>query len=206
MAAVPWAIGVYALTLLAGVIFSYLFWPILHSRHLLPVSGLLLLATAYGLKQLPHKLLIPAFAAIFIGLLIPHFITINQRHFNGPVKEAVGYLRENIKPEDVIITTAEATWGVFCYYFPEHQQLFYVDQKNAGYSNCKTFKPNGSAGVDLRGFLQDKKPQAIWVIDPLTKGPNRALYFFNSKSILEKKLFKIRHCWFAVRIYKIKPD
>lgn len=203
---IHWAIGVYVLTLLAAVIFSLLFWPILFARHLLPVSGLLVLGVAYGLEQLANKKLIPAFVLIFIGLMIPHMITINQSRFNGPVQEITSFLQENLKPGDVFIHSAPDTWGLFSYYFPDHKQYFYTIHSDPGFAQCRTFKPNGSAGLDLYGFIQNNSSGYIWLIDQEIVAENSVVKIFDEKSIVDIRLFKIPDSWLAVRVYKIKPS
>lgn len=199
------SIGVYVLTLLAAVIYSLLFWPILFARHILPVSGLLLIAVAHGLEQLPYKKLIPAFALIFLGLMIPHVITINQSRFNGPVKEITSFLEDNLKPGDVFIHSRPDTWGVFCYYFPDHKQYFYTIHSDPGFAMCRTFEPTGSAGLDFKGFIQNNHPEYIWLIDDEYVAQNSVVKMFDQKSILDNRLFKIPDAGFIVRIFKIKP-
>lgn len=198
------AIGVYILTILVAMIFSCLFWPILVGRYILPVSGLLILAVAFGLAQLPDKKLIAVFAVIFLGLMIPHLITINQSRFNGPVQEITGYIKENLKPGDVFIHLKPESWGVLCYYFPGYQQFIYTIQSNPGFAYCKTFEPNGSGGLDLSGFLKNKHPHLIWLVDEEFGRINSAPKIFSNQVILETKLFKIPESLFAVRVYKIK--
>lgn len=205
------AIGVYILTLLAAVIFSLLFWPILFARHLLPVSGLLLLGIAHGLEQLPGKERVThvrasaAFALIFVGLMIPHIININQNRFNGPLQEITGYFKENLKPGDVFIHSAPDAWGVFNYYFPNHKHFLYIIHSDPGFAYCKTFQPNGTAGLDLHQFIHNNDPDRIWLIEQSFVAENSMVKIFDEKSILETRLFKILGSSFAVRIYKIKP-
>ncbi|HEX3046585.1 MAG TPA: glycosyltransferase family 39 protein [Bacillota bacterium] len=203
---VYWAVSVYILTLLAAVIFSFLFWPILFARHMLPVTALFLLGAAYGLAQIPNPKISLGIALVFVALLIPHLITINQSRFNGPTQEIVSYFKENAKPGDVFIHTAPNTWGFFCYYFPDYQQFFYTVHSDPGFAYCRTFEPNGSAGLDLRGFLQSNHPQNIWVIDEAMETENPVVMYLRNQPVLDTRLFKIPESWFTVRIFNIKPQ
>jgi 4-amino-4-deoxy-L-arabinose transferase-like glycosyltransferase len=200
------AVLVYGLTLLAALVFSVLFWPILFVRHILPVTSLLLVGAAYGMAQLPHKKLIVGIALIFVILMIPHGLTINQNRFNGPIREINGFLNRNAEPGDIFIHMEPNTWGVFCYYFPNHQQFLYTIHSNPGLAYCRTFHPNGLAGLDLRGFLEKHHGANIWVVDEMIVAQNPAAELFGEKSILDTRYFKILDSWFAVRLYKIKPQ
>jgi hypothetical protein len=202
--AVLLAIEVYVLTFLAAVLFSLIFWPIFQTKHLLPISGLMLLAAAYGLAQVPNKKIIAVFVVIFLGLMIPHIVTINQSRFNGPVREITDYFTKNLKPDDVFIHLEPESWGVFSYYFSGNQQFIYTIHTNPGFAYCKTFEPNGIGGSDLAGFLQDKHPHHIWLIDENYEPQNPAIKIFSANSIIETKVLKIPESWFTVRINKIK--
>jgi hypothetical protein len=200
------AIGVFVLTLLAAVVFSFLFWPILFPRHMLPVTGLLLLGVAYGLAQMPNPKIILGLSLIFVGLMIPHIITMNQSRFNGPVQEVVSYFQGKVKPGDVFIHTYPDTWGLFCYYFPDHRQFLYTIHSDQGFSQCKTFTPNGTAGLDLQGFLQSNHPRNIWVVDEAIVEQNSVVEYLGEQSVLETQLFKNPDSWLTVRVFKIKPQ
>jgi hypothetical protein len=203
---VYWAMGVYILTLLAAVIFSFLFWPILYARHMAPLTALFLLGAAYGLAQFPNLKIRLGIALVFVALLIPHLITINQSRFNGPTQEIVNYFKENLKPGDVIIHTTPDTWGFFCYYFPDYQQFLYTIHSDPGFAYCRTFKPNGSAGLDLRNFLKSNHPQNIWAVDEVIETENPVVMYLGDQPVLDTRMFKIPESWFAVRIFKIKPQ
>ncbi len=198
------AAGVHVLTLLAVILYSIFFWPILYVRHLLPVSGLFLLAAAFGLAKLPYKRLVLGFVLLFTALMTPHVIKINQSLFNGPIHEITEYFQQNIQPGDVFIHIGPDTWGVFWYYFPNHKQYIYVAQTNPGLAYCRTFEPTGSGGLDIRGFLEENRPDNVWLITTYIDNDNPAARIFGEESVLESRIFKKLDSWFAVGAYKIK--
>ena len=63
-------------------------------RYLMCCAGLLLLATAIGLSQIPRLRHLSAALAVFVGLGLPAWVRIQAETFNGPFTRLANLLRD----------------------------------------------------------------------------------------------------------------
>lgn len=155
------AMSGYALTILAGVIASWVIRPVLVERYMMPVLGLFVLGLAYGISSLGKKIL-PIIACIAIlALGYPqNQYTLNDR-FNGPMNEAAEYVEERIQPGDVFVHTDEHTLGTFCYHFSDYNNYYYQKEGTGGCSNYDAFLPTG---VMVNSIDEIQCDGNVWII------------------------------------------
>jgi hypothetical protein len=169
-----------------------------------PVLGLFLLAVAYGINHLKKKPLILAACILILGLSVPQIVDIKTERYNGPMKEVVEYMKDNMKPDDVFIHTDEHTFGTFCYYFPEHKSYLYLQPGFIGYSGYSAYAPVGSCGSDIESFIKGKKN--IWLVDRVWSQFNGILNGSGSINITgTQQSFQLPKSWFAFSVTRVEP-
>jgi len=193
------AVSVYILTLVTAVVVSILVRPILVTRYIFPVVGLFLLSVSYGITRIKYKdFSIFAVAIIFIFSLVP-YNKINMNYYNGPIKELKYYMEENIKPDDIFIHYDEHTFGIFSYYYPEHEHFLYLEEGVHGYSGYKAFSHTGIAGTDVSSFI--KGHDNIWVVGRAGGGSQSGIYESYNNGILsykeDDKILQVENSGFA---------
>lgn len=200
-------IGVYVLTVLTGVAISLFFRPALIERYLFPLLGFLLVATAYGISQIPGRILT---GCVIVGLMVfstPPVINLYQYRFNGPLKEAVAYVKANLKPEDVFVHTDEHTLVIFLNAFPNHRHLLYTGSKKIQfYSNLEVYAPPAILSNQLTSFACYLKGHDSWHINRLDS-PGLACqdFWLESGFFTEPRLartFVFPRAWSNFLVYK----
>jgi len=165
------AVITFVATLGAAIIVSHLVRPILVSRYIMPVAGLLILGLAYGFAQL-RKGSLTTLLLLLLILQLPQFGLIYQDRFKGPMTEVADYLRPNLGADDIFLHTEEHTFHSFAYYFPDHLQVMYLPLGSAVYSNLEV-APNRLVVSNL-----DEAPLAgkqTWLVTR-TDAANRPAY------------------------------
>ncbi|MBP7175371.1 MAG: DUF2141 domain-containing protein [Thermoclostridium sp.] len=154
------ALGTYLLTIIAGIVASWVIRPVLVERYMVNVLGLFILALSYAVANLGKKVTPTIIALVLLlavsGLQIHHTLT---NRFNGPMKEAVQTLQ--VQPDDIFLHTDEHTIGTFSYYYPDNMNYYYVGQGTGGFSNFDAFQPNG---VIIRSLDELPKDQQVWMV------------------------------------------
>lgn len=200
-------LSIYILTLAGSIIISKLMRPLLIPRYILVVVSMFITGIAYGIKQLENKKLIALGLVISLVLAAPQLMQIRNSRYNGDVREAVGYLTDNITNEDIFIHMDGNTYGVFCYYLPDNKQFLYQQPGAVAYSNYDAFAPNGYYGTDLAGFLKGHK--YVYIVKRLSSywsaAPNYDKLFKagNFKESGEIKEFTRKEAWFNFSIQKV---
>ena len=196
------AMAVYLLTIITGIAASWLIRPVLVERYMVPVLGLFIMALAYGAAGLDRKLAPSVFAVLLIlgisGMQVRH--TLSNR-FNGPMREAVGALQ--VEPGDIFLHTDEHTIGTFSYYYPDHENYYYVGQGNGGFSNFDAFRPNG---LIVRSLDEVPRDQRVWMvyrpdgIDTVSV----PIWVRTGKLKVEgsPRAFRLPYSWYGFTVYK----
>lgn len=152
--------GTYLLTIIAGIVASWVIRPVLVERYMVNVLGLFILALSFAMANLGKKITPTIVALVLIlavsGLQIHHTLT---NRFNGPMKEAVQTLQ--VQPGDIFLHTDEHTIGTFSYYYPDNMNYYYVRQGNGGFSNFDAFQPNGVLVSSLDEIPKDRQ---VWLV------------------------------------------
>jgi hypothetical protein len=197
---------IYALTIISGIVISYIFRPLLIPRYMLVVLGLFLLAIAYGISQIHSKNLICVVMAAVILACAPEVIQIHNQRLNGAVRESVETLKKQLKPGDIFIHVNGTTFGTFCHYFPNTKNFFYQRPGSSWYSDYDAFKPNNSYGPDINSVLKQHK--TVYLVEQINATTKKALYDTllvkpNKKLSNRAMTFSLPHAWFDFTIQKV---
>jgi uncharacterized membrane protein len=200
------AILIYVLTILSGIVISFIFRPLLIPRYMLVVLGLFLLGIAHGISQIPNKKL--TCIVIFVVILVstPEIVQIHNQRFNGAVRESVTKLKKQLKPGDIFVHVNGTTFGTFCYYFPNTKNFFYQKPGSVWYSDYDAFKPNNSYGPDINSVLKQHK--TVYLVEQFNPTTKKALYdtlLVNTNKKLSHRAmtFSLHHAWFDFTIQKV---
>lgn len=135
--------------------------PIIYARYMLCVMGLLIFFISNTMAQSKSKKINIAIYIICIILSINVTIGIAKENYGKVNKEAKQYIADNIKKDDIIITSPPAGSGfVIASQYPENKFYFY-DAYN--WNVEKAYKAYGDTVTDL-SFLSQIKG-IIWIIN-----------------------------------------
>lgn len=200
-----YAILVYLMTLLSGILVSVLYRPVLYPRYMLVVAGPLILSIAQGISLVKNKKM---FALIMASILIFSAIqnsVILKNRYNGNVRECISELSKEISDQDVFIHADGNTFGVLCVYLPNNKHYLYQEKGSRWYSNYDAYKPNGFYGDDLAEFLMNK--ETVYLVkrvdgkDSVSPRKN-VIQIKPDGEILKSYLFKRDESWFAIEVLK----
>jgi len=202
------AISGYALTILAGIIASYIIRPVLVERYMVPVLGLFILALAYGISRLNKRILSLIGCLLILILSVPQTIYTVSHRFKGPMTEATAYISPSIQPNDVFLHTDEHTFGTFSYYFPDNHHYYYQKPGTGGYSNYDAFLPNGTM-VDSPTEIESGC--TIWMLKRDNSTDTKsAVGFIGSKQVVVNGSFEdfsVDKSWYSFTIYPVtRPE
>jgi hypothetical protein len=196
---------VFILTLACGVAASFIIRPVLVERYIVSVTGIMLVAVAYGISLFNKKPIIIGICIVITVLSVPHIVDINTKRFNGPMYEVKNYMKENMKKDDIFIHTDEHTFGTFSHYFPNSKHYLYLEPGANGYSGYDAFKPNGTSGQDFSEFI--KGSNNIWLVTRAYSYGESVYYSLlgsgklNSTGTMQD--FNITTSWFGVKVEKV---
>ncbi len=197
------ALGTFLLTILGGVIASRLIRPVLVERYVVPLLGLLALGLAYGMAALEKKRYMTLACALIAALSLLQILAIHAVRVNGPMTEAVAYLKDRIEPGDVFLHTDEHTLGTFSYYFPDHKNYYYQRSGYSGYSNYDAFKPNG---ITISSLDEVEGAPRIWLLQrPGAEDSHQSVTEWQRKGqmdVVGMNEFRLRYSWYAFTLYR----
>ncbi|HEY9060800.1 MAG TPA: glycosyltransferase family 39 protein [Pseudobacteroides sp.] len=198
-------VAVFILTLVAGVVASLIIRPVLVERYIVPVTGIFLVAAAYGISLFNKKPIIIGVCIVIAALSVPQIMEIYTKRFNGPMYEVKAYMQENIKNDDIFVHTDEHTFGTFCYYFPDRKHYLYLEPGFKGYSGYEAFKPNGTSGSDFSQFI--KGSGNVWLVTSIYSAGESVFYKLLGSGMLNStgltKDFTIAPSWYGVKVEKV---
>jgi len=154
------ALAVYALTLLASLLLSVVFRPILMERYMIACMGALLLGIAAFAGSRKRKWAMPAILGLYLAANLATMIDVYRLEVNGAMDLVREDLKDEVRPEDVFIHGSEHNMGTFSYYFPENRHYLYIPEGFVPFSNYDVFSDRGSYGSDLGVF--NERPVTIW--------------------------------------------
>lgn len=152
-------------------VISWLVRPFVWGRYMLPLTGLLLAAGAFGLAQLRRVFVVHAMAILLI-CEVPFLIAVYTNRYSGPMTEVVEYMKANLRPGDVIVSTDEHSMVSFSNYFPDNTNILYQRPDSAIYMELTVF-PNARIVTNLQEI--NAGDNRVWVIR-LSGGANYAAY------------------------------
>jgi hypothetical protein len=202
------SIAVYVFTILCGFVLSKLLRPILIPRYTLVLAGLFVLGTAFGIYQLKFKKIIAIVMSVFMVFSCIQIWHISNTRYNGAVREAVQYLKQRLKPDDVIIYTEGTSFGTFCYYLPLYKHYFYQKPGDAWFSNYEAFTPAGAYGNELQKYISGRK--YVYLVSRTngykTEYNQKPSILIDKGGVIETKLFSLRYSWYAFYIQKVSTS
>ena len=159
------SIILYVLVIIAVLIISLLMkQSILFARYLLVITGIYIFALAFFMAK-EKRTWITTIICIIILILgcISNATNIMINYDTSNMKQ-IEYLKENIKPDDIIVYSNIGNGGVVAAFFPENKQYFY----NGGYWDVeeayKAYGPGMEIIYNYEDILKDYHGR-IWLID-----------------------------------------
>ena len=190
-----------------SVLFSWAINPALVAKYMLPLVGLSILATAYGLACIRRRTIVALICTCFMLVSVPSYYFVYSQNVNGPMLEIVEYLRENCQPGDVFLHIDEHTACTFNYYLPEYEHLMFKTLSSKTYRNLEVIVPSIKVGYEIKYLLYGKK--RIWLINRIGT-PNLYAYGKAANYLLttpwSAKVFKTSHSWYKVTVDLVIVD
>lgn len=126
-------LAVYLGTLVVALAVSLVTTSIFYNRYMMVCAGVLALLAGIGLGQLPRVWSIAALAVLALANA-PTMKNIYTQHFNLPFRQVLQAMEKQIKPDDLVITSAPAALGPSFHYFPQAVH-FYAKNNIKGVSD-----------------------------------------------------------------------
>ena len=185
------AIGLYVTIILLMLIMS-LIQPILFSRYLLVLTGPYIFFLAYFMAKESKKIVTAVICLIILVLgTISNIENININYDESNMKQ-IEYLRENIKPEDIIVYSNIGNGGVIAAFFPENKQYFYNGAHWDVEEAYKAYGPGMETIYNYEDILKDYHGR-IWLIDSEGRGLYNEFPKEGIKTIVEPIEFKTKY-------------
>jgi len=115
---------IYLCSFITPIIISQFSRPIFYERYVIVLDGLFLLLLSLGVSLLPKKWLQVGALIIYAVLNIFTIKDVYTQFFNYPMKEVASYLKDEIQPGDLIITSEQYSMGPALYFFPQATHFY----------------------------------------------------------------------------------
>jgi uncharacterized protein (DUF2141 family) len=206
----------FYLTLLTGKVLSDVIRPIFVERYIFPVTGVFLIAVAFGVSKLKPKYLSIVVCVVFALLSSQQIYRVVTEKFNGPMREVVEAVSSEVQEGDVFIHDNVHTFGTFCYYFPNNKHVW-SSHDPAPWDPNLAFQKNGVLVSDVKKMVDGK--HNVWFagvnVQAFLPGMNQThstvvdQFGFFSSGILEptsdQVLYTVPPSWYGVYLYKAVP-
>lgn len=126
-------LAVYLGTLLIALAVSLVTTSIFYNRYMMVCAGVFALLVGIGLGQLP-RVWSAAALAVFALANAPTMRNVYTQHFNLPFRQVLQAMETQIKPGDLVVTSAPASLGPAFHYFPQAVH-FYAKNNIKGVSD-----------------------------------------------------------------------
>lgn len=156
-----WAILVYLAVILAAWIIS-IKTEILYSRYLLVITGFLAFGLAYFLAKEKHIIITFIILTCITGMAIYNEYGLIKENYADSNLEAINYIKENIKEDDIIIYN-RINMAILNTYFPDNTQYFLNFGHWGVHEAYKAYAPSMKIVEDWE-FLNDFQGR-IWIMD-----------------------------------------
>ena len=159
------SIILYVLVIIAVLIISLLMkQSILFARYLLVITGIYIFALAFFMAK-EKRTWITTIICIIILILggISNATNIMINYDTSNMKQ-IEYLKENIKPDDIIVYSNIGNGGVVAAFFPENKQYFYNGEYWDVEEAYKAYGPGMEIIYNYEDILKDYHGR-IWLID-----------------------------------------
>lgn len=200
------SIILYVLVIIAVLIISLLMkQSILFARYLLVITGIYIFALAFFMAK-ENRTWITTIICIIILILggISNATNIMINYDTSNMKQ-IEYLKENIKPDDIIVYSNIGNGGVVAAFFPENKQYFY----NGGYWDVeeayKAYGPGMEIIYNYEDILKDYHGR-IWLIDSEGCGLYNEFPKEGTTTIVEPIEFKTKYQNYVYTIVLLEKE
>ena len=200
------SIILYVLVIIAVLIISLLMkQSILFARYLLVITGIYIFALAFFMAK-EKRTWITTIICIIILILgcISNATNIMINYDTSNMKQ-IEYLKENIKPDDIIVYSNIGNGGVVAAFFPENKQYFY----NGGYWDVeeayKAYGPGMEIIYNYEDILKDYHGR-IWLIDSEGCGLYNEFPKEGTTTIVEPIEFKTKYQNYVYTIVLLEKE
>ena len=203
--------GVLAWVLYVAVIASVLVvslvmkQSILFARYLLVITGLYIFGIAFFMAKEKKNWLIILICSIILILGCISNITNIQINYDSSNMKQIEYLRENIKPDDIIIYSNIGNGGVIAAFFPENKQYFYNGEYWDVEEAYKAYGPAMETIYNYEDVLKDYHGR-IWLIDSEGCGLYNEIPKDGLKTIVEPTEFVTRYQNYVYTIVLLEKE
>ena len=137
--------------------------PILYSRYLMSITGLLIFFISSIIAKENKNIKIILICTVFVIISsVSNYRSIITNYDETNMKQ-ISYLKENIKNEDIIIYQDIGIGSVFAIHFKENKQYFYNKENWNVKEAYEAYLPSMQTVTNLN-FLQNYKGR-VWLID-----------------------------------------
>ena len=193
--------GLYLVVILAALIISK-FMVILYSRYLFTITGILIFAIAYFMARDKRKIItIIMLGAMLLMSIYNEYRLVVQNYDDSNMKQ-IEYVRENIKPDDIIIYSDVITNSCMSIYFPNNKQYF-LNLENWDVEEAyKAYAPQMET-VRNWDFLNDFSGR-IWIMDTSDQKLYNILKEQNINVIYDNKVIDTKYHYYNFNIMLIE--
>lgn len=157
-----YAISIYILVILAALIISFKM-PILYSRYLIAMSGLLILFLSYFMVKEKRKFVTIAICSVILVLSIVNNVTAIVNNYNPNRLKQIEYVKENIKNDDIMVMAKIDSGGIMAVYFNDIPKYLYSDD-TWGVDETEEIFGMKKLSEETLNFLNDYTGR-MWLID-----------------------------------------
>lgn len=136
--------------------------PILYSRYLLVITGLLIFVLSYYLAKEKHVAITVIVLALLTGMSIYNEAKLIKENYAENNLDGINYIKENIQDGDIIIYN-RVNMAILNTYFPNNTQYFLNFERWGVHEAYKAFAPSMKIAEDW-SFL-DTLNGRIWLVD-----------------------------------------
>lgn len=138
--------------------------PILFSRYLFVMTGLYIFALAFFMAKEKKKWVTIVVCIIVLVLGTVSNVMNFQINYDESNMKQIEYLRENVKPEDILVYSNIGNGGVVAAFFPENKQYFYNGAHWDVEEAYEAYGPGMETIYSYEDILEDYHGR-IWLID-----------------------------------------
>ena len=198
------SIVTYILVILSVYIIS-LQIPILYARYLIVITGLYIFGLAFFMAKEKRKWLTALVCTVILILGIMSNVTDMRINYDNSNMKQIDYLRENVKPDDILIYSNIGNGGVIAAFFPDNKQYFYNGEFWDVEEAYKAYGPGMEIIYNYEDVLNDYHGR-IWLID----SENCELYHSFPKegmqTIMEPTQFRTKYQNYIYTLVLLEKD
>lgn len=185
------ALAIYVLVILAVLLIS-LITPILFARYLMVLTGLYIFGLAFFMAKEKKKWITGIICAIILVMGTISNVTNIMINYDETNMKQIEFLRENIKPDDILVYSNIGNGGVIATFFPDNKQYFY----NGAYWDVeeayKAYGPGMETIYNYNDILKDYHGR-IWLIDSENCGLYNEFPKEGIKTVIEPVEFRTKY-------------